>query len=93
MGVFPRTSCPRCRIDVDRAGPPPACPGCGGVLEAHVDLSRAAPAGVIRATDLVVCTVTGHGLKQPEAAAAQSGRVIEIDPSLTELERHLRRTL
>jgi threonine synthase len=50
-------------------------------------------AGCIRPTDLVVCTVTGHGLKQPETAAAAAPPAVVINPSLTDLERHLRRPL
>jgi threonine synthase len=49
-------------------------------------------AGRIRATDLVVCTVTGHGLKQVDAAAAHAAPTITVGPSLSDLERHLRRS-
>jgi threonine synthase len=48
-------------------------------------------AGRIRATDLVVCTVTGHGLKQIDAAARHAAPPVTVSPSLSDLERHLRR--
>ncbi len=47
--------------------------------------------GRIRPQDLVVCTVTGHGLKQPADAAARAEPLLTIDPSLSALEGHLRR--
>ena len=34
-------------------------------------LFRAADEGLVRADDLVVCTVTGHGLKDPERAMSE----------------------
>jgi threonine synthase len=50
-------------------------------------------AGRIPAGDLVVCTVTGHGLKQPTPAAGLAAPSIIVPPSFTALERHLRRSL
>lgn len=47
--------------------------------------------GRIRPDDLVVCVVTGHGLKQPEAAAGRAEPVVTVEPSLTALAPHLRR--
>ncbi len=47
--------------------------------------------GRIQPQDLVVCTATGHGLKQPLDAAARAEPLLTIDPSLSELEGHLRR--
>jgi threonine synthase len=47
--------------------------------------------GRIGPTDLVVCVVTGHGLKQPEPAAQRAEPVLAVEPRLADLEPHLRR--
>lgn len=52
---------------------------------------RLKQAGRIRSTDLVVCVVTGHGLKQPEPAAAHAEPALAVPPTLTDLERLIRR--
>ncbi len=50
-------------------------------------------AGRIAAGDLVVCVVTGHGLKQPEAAADRAEPVLTVEPSLSRLATELRRSM
>ena len=65
-------------------------PSAATSLAAAIALTRE---GRIRPSDLVVCAVTGHGLKQPEAAVARAEPLVTIDPSLSEVERHLRRIL
>jgi threonine synthase len=35
----------------------------------------------------VACVLTGHGLKDPDMALAQSGAVVPCDPELAALER------
>lgn len=49
--------------------------------------------GRLRPTDLVVCVVTGHGLKQPAPAAARAEPVVTVEPTLKDVEAHLRRSL
>lgn len=63
-------------------------PAAATSLAAAVTLARQ---GRVRPRELVVCTVTGHGLKQPDGAAARAEPLLTIDPSLSELESHLRR--
>ena len=46
--------------------------------------------GVLRPTDLVVCMMTGHGLKQPAALAHHFRLPDPIEPTLAALERLLR---
>ena len=65
-------------------------PSAATSLAAAIALTRE---GRIRPSDLVVCAVTGHGLKQPEAAVARAEPLVTIDPSLSEVERHLQRIL
>jgi len=48
-------------------------------------------AGVIAQGDLVVCNVTGHGLKQPEAIRIPEEELQPIAPNLTALREELRR--
>ncbi|HET7875852.1 MAG TPA: threonine synthase [Methylomirabilota bacterium] len=47
--------------------------------------------GLIRSTDLAVCVVTGHGLKQPEAALAHAGPLLAVPPTLAAVEHALTR--
>ena len=42
-------------------------------------------AGTILPTDLVVCNLTGHGLKQPEAIPISEGELKPIRPNLETL--------
>ncbi len=48
-------------------------------------------AGVIRPHDLVVCNLTGHGLKQPEAIRIAPEALEPIAPTLAALREHMRR--
>ena len=48
-------------------------------------------AGVIDQEDLVVCNVTGHGLKQPEAIRIPEEELRPISPNLGALREELRR--
>jgi hypothetical protein len=75
MGRVARIACPRCVLDVGDVAPTTRCPRCGGVLEAHV----------------VVCVVTGHGLKQATAAETAAEPVVTVGPSLSDLESAVRR--
>jgi len=45
--------------------------------------------GRIRATDLVVCVVTGHGLKQPAGASDEAGPLHTVAPDLAAIEAAL----
>jgi threonine synthase len=47
-------------------------------------------AGLIRQQDLVVCNITGHGLKQPEAIHISEDELRPILPNLAALEEQLR---
>ncbi len=47
----------------------------------------AARAGKIEAGATVVCTLTGHGLKDPDTAIAQGGEVLTVDASLEAVQR------
>jgi threonine synthase len=49
-------------------------------------------AGTIRVDDLVVCNITGHGLKQPEAIRMQDEEMSPIQPTLEALRDRLRRS-
>ena len=46
--------------------------------------------GVIRADDLVICNLTGHGLKQPEAIKLSREELQPIPPTLEALREHVR---
>lgn len=48
-------------------------------------------AGVISPNDLVVCNLTGHGLKQPEAIRIAPEELKPIAPTLVALREHMRR--
>jgi len=48
-------------------------------------------AGVISSDDLVVCNLTGHGLKQPEAIRVVEEELRPIAPTLEALREHIRR--
>ena len=48
-------------------------------------------ARVIGADDLVVCNLTGHGLKQPEAVRIFDSELRPIAPTLEALREHMRR--
>ncbi|MBU2718952.1 pyridoxal-phosphate dependent enzyme, partial [Acidithiobacillus ferridurans] len=47
----------------------------------------AARAGKMEAGATVVCTLTGHGLKDPDTAIAQGGEVLTVDASLEAVQR------
>lgn len=47
----------------------------------------AARAGKIEAGATVVCTLTGHGLKDPDTAIAQGGTVLTVDAKLEAVQR------
>lgn len=53
---------------------------------------RLRTAGVIGPDELVVCNLTGHGLKQPEAIRLDAKELAPIAPTLTALRERLRRT-
>jgi len=63
-------------------------PSAAASLAAALRLRRA---GTIRSGDLVVCVVTGHGLKQPEPAAERAEPVVTVEPTLASIEPLLRR--
>jgi threonine synthase len=48
--------------------------------------------GVIRNDDLVVCNLTGHGLKQPEAIRLSDKELHPIPPTLAALREQVRRS-
>ena len=48
-------------------------------------------AGVINIDDVVVCTLTGHGLKQPEAIRFAENEFESIAPTLASLKERMRR--
>lgn len=65
---------------------------CEPAAAASVAAARALrAAGVLGATELVVCVVTGHGLKQPAAVADWAEPAVEVEPALDRLEAALRR--
>jgi threonine synthase len=47
--------------------------------------------GVIGQDDLVVCTITGHGLKQPEAISVAADEFRPIAPTLDSLRESIKR--
>lgn len=49
-------------------------------------------AGTIRADDVVVCNLTGHGLKQPEAVQMAAEELQPIAPTLEALRERVKRT-
>jgi len=49
-------------------------------------------AGVIHADDLVVCNLTGHGLKQPDAVRLREEAMRPIAPTLEALREQIRRS-
>jgi threonine synthase len=63
-------------------------PSAAASLAAAIALRRS---GVIGPRDLVICVVTGHGLKQPEAALEQAAPVHTVAPTLGAIERALAR--
>jgi len=42
-------------------------------------------AGVMRDSDRIVCVLTGHLLKDPEAIA--KGDIVEVEPDIREVEK------
>ncbi|HEU4344114.1 MAG TPA: threonine synthase [Candidatus Binatia bacterium] len=48
-------------------------------------------AGVIGGNDLVVCNLTGHGLKQPDAIGLSADELLPIAPTLDALRERVRR--
>lgn len=63
-------------------------PSAAASLAAAISLRRT---GRIHAGHSVVCVVTGHGLKQPDAATRRAGSLVGIEPSLQSLEPLIRR--
>jgi threonine synthase len=53
---------------------------------------RLRTAGTIGVDDLVVCNITGHGLKQPEAVRLRDGEMRPIPPTLVALWEQIRRS-
>jgi threonine synthase len=49
-------------------------------------------AGVIGREDIVVCNLTGHGLKQPEAIRIPESELQPIAPTLDALREYLRKS-
>jgi threonine synthase len=49
-------------------------------------------AGIIGASDVVVCNLTGHGLKQPEAIRFDEKELTPIAPTLEALRQRVRRS-
>ena len=47
--------------------------------------------GVIGRDDLVVCNLTGHGLKQPEAVRIPDSELRPITPTLEALRQYVKR--
>ncbi len=45
--------------------------------------------GVLGREDIVVCNITGHGLKQPSAIRVSDEELVPIAPTLTALRQHL----
>jgi threonine synthase len=50
-------------------------------------------AGKIRSGATVVCTLTGHGLKDPDTAIAQCAKPLTVQPQLAAIERVIRENL
>jgi threonine synthase len=48
-------------------------------------------AGVIKIDDVVVCNLTGHGLKQPEAIRFAENEFVPIAPTLASIRERIRR--
>jgi len=48
-------------------------------------------AGAIKAEDVVVCNLTGHGLKQPEAIHVSENEFVPIAPTLDSLREQIRK--
>ena len=53
-------------------------------------LTKDLQAGRIRDGATVVCTLTGHGLKDPDTAIAQSAKPLSVDAELPAIERVIR---
>jgi len=53
-------------------------------------LKKLIESGEIGSEEIVVCIATGHGLKDPEVAIKACEKIVEIEPSLEELERALK---
>ena len=49
-------------------------------------------AGTIKADDVVVCNLTGHGLKQPEAIQVSKEELVPIAPTLAALREQIRKS-
>jgi threonine synthase len=49
-------------------------------------------AGAIKIEDVVVCNLTGHGLKQPEAIPFSEAEFMPIAPTLAALREQLRKS-
>jgi threonine synthase len=49
--------------------------------------------GKIGEGSIIVCTLTGHGLKDPDTAIAQSARPLTVDAELSAIERVIRQHL
>ena len=49
--------------------------------------------GKIGEGSVIVCTLTGHGLKDPDVAIAQSAKPLTVDAELKAIERVIREHL
>lgn len=65
---------------------PASAAGLAGVLK-DLELGR------IGEGSTIVCTLTGHGLKDPDTAIAQSAKPLTVDAELKEIERVIREHL
>ena len=52
-------------------------------------LIKRVQSGALRSSDVVVCTLTGHGLKDPDTALRQVGEPVRVPPSLDKLVEFL----
>jgi threonine synthase len=50
-------------------------------------------AGRIRDGSSIVCTLTGHGLKDPDTAIAQCVKPLTVDAELADIEKIIRQYL
>jgi threonine synthase len=57
---------------------PASAVGVAGLIKKHAQ-------GLLKSGEQVVCTLTGHGLKDPDVALAQVGEVIRVPPSMERL--------
>jgi hypothetical protein len=70
------------------------------VLDSHrasaialADVLKDLELGKIGEGSVIVCTLTGHGLKDPDVAIAQSAKPVTVDAELRAIERVIREHL